>query len=74
MSGDSCPLTGLAAANAEEQLRKVTLVEDGSFPIVRNAVSVNLAPSKEDAGQGKGPIPLVGSGLMEEMRTLLSGR
>lgn len=74
MSEDNRPLTGLAAAIAGAKLRKVSRVEDGSFPSGGNTVSVNLASSKADAGRGNGPLPLGGSGLMEEMSALLARR
>ncbi|XP_076770750.1 protein enabled homolog isoform X12 [Arvicanthis niloticus] len=73
-SEDNRPLTGLAAAIAGAKLRKVSRVEDGSFPSGGNTVSVNLASSKADAGRGNGPLPLGGSGLMEEMSALLARR
>ncbi|XP_063128572.1 protein enabled homolog isoform X10 [Rattus norvegicus] len=74
MSEDNRPLTGLAAAIAGAKLRKVSRVEDGSFPSGGNTVSVNLASSKTDSGRGNGPLPLGGSGLMEEMSALLARR
>lgn len=49
-------------------------VEDGSFPSGGSTVGVNLASSKTDAGRGNGPLPLGGSGLMEEMSALLARR
>lgn len=49
-------------------------VEDGSFPSGGGTVGVNLASSKADAGRGNGPLPLGGSGLMEEMSALLARR
>lgn len=49
-------------------------VEDGSFPSGGNSVSSNLASSKAEAGRGNGPLPLGGSGLMEEMSALLARR
>ncbi|XP_031192984.1 protein enabled homolog isoform X22 [Mastomys coucha] len=73
-SEDNRPLTGLAAAIAGAKLRKVSRVEDGSFPSGGNSVSVSLASSKTDAGRGNGPLPLGGSGLMEEMSALLARR
>ncbi|XP_021053904.1 protein enabled homolog isoform X9 [Mus pahari] len=73
-SEDNRPLTGLAAAIAGAKLRKVSRVEDGSFPGGGNTVSVSLASSKADAGRGNGPLPLGGSGLMEEMSALLARR
>ncbi|XP_040595291.1 protein enabled homolog isoform X9 [Mesocricetus auratus] len=74
MSEDNRPLTGLAAAIAGAKLRKVSRVEDGSFPSGGSTVGVNLASSKTDAGRGNGPLPLGGSGLMEEMSALLARR
>ncbi|XP_057625415.1 protein enabled homolog isoform X6 [Chionomys nivalis] len=74
MSEDNRPLTGLAAAIAGAKLRKVSRVEDGSFPSGGGTVGVNLASSKGDAGRGNGPLPLGGSGLMEEMSALLARR
>ncbi|XP_054432624.1 protein enabled homolog isoform X2 [Pteronotus mesoamericanus] len=73
-SEDNRPLTGLAAAIAGAKLRKVSRMEDGSFPSGGNAVGVNSASSKSDAGRGNGPLPLGGSGLMEEMSALLARR
>ncbi|XP_036015070.1 protein enabled homolog isoform X16 [Mus musculus] len=73
-SEDNRPLTGLAAAIAGAKLRKVSRVEDGSFPGGGNTGSVSLASSKADAGRGNGPLPLGGSGLMEEMSALLARR
>ncbi|XP_060048413.1 protein enabled homolog isoform X2 [Erinaceus europaeus] len=75
MSEDNRPLTGLAAAIAGAKLRKVSRVEDASFPSGGNTIGVNLASSKTDAGRGNGPLPLGGSsGLMEEMSALLARR
>ncbi|XP_051042424.1 protein enabled homolog isoform X6 [Phodopus roborovskii] len=74
MSEDNRPLTGLAAAIAGAKLRKVSRVEDGSFPSGGSTVGVNLASSRTDAGRGNGPLPLGGSGLMEEMSALLARR
>ncbi|XP_076404226.1 protein enabled homolog isoform X13 [Peromyscus maniculatus bairdii] len=74
LSEDNRPLTGLAAAIAGAKLRKVSRVEDGSFPSGGSTVGVNLASSKTDAGRGNGPLPLGGSGLMEEMSALLARR
>ncbi|XP_048213538.1 protein enabled homolog isoform X8 [Perognathus longimembris pacificus] len=68
MSEDNRPLTGLAAAIAGAKLRKVSRVEDASLP------GVNSASSKSDMGRGNGPLPLAGSGLMEEMSALLARR
>ncbi|XP_058165330.1 protein enabled homolog isoform X2 [Dasypus novemcinctus] len=69
MSEDNRPLTGLAAAIAGAKLRKVSRVEDASFPS-----GGNTTPSKADTGRGNGPLPLGGSGLMEEMSALLARR
>lgn len=69
MSEDNRPLTGLAAAIAGAKLRKVSRMEDASFPSGGNSTS-----SKTDTGRGNGPLPLGGSGLMEEMSALLARR
>ncbi|KAF6274531.1 ENAH actin regulator [Rhinolophus ferrumequinum] len=69
MSEDNRPLTGLAAAIAGAKLRKVSRMEDASFPSGGNSAS-----SKTDTGRGNGPLPLGGSGLMEEMSALLARR
>uniref|UniRef100_A0A8C6QLW6 Protein enabled homolog n=1 Tax=Nannospalax galili TaxID=1026970 RepID=A0A8C6QLW6_NANGA len=74
VSEDNRPLTGLAAAIAGAKLRKVSRVEDVSFPSGGSAVGVNSASSKTDTGRGNGPLPLGGSGLMEEMSALLARR
>lgn len=74
MSEDNRPLTGLAAAIAGAKLRKVSRMEDASFPSGGGTVGVNSASSKADAGRGNGPLPLGGSGLMEEMSALLARR
>ncbi|KAF6073261.1 ENAH actin regulator [Phyllostomus discolor] len=74
MLEDNRPLTGLAAAIAGAKLRKVSRMEDGSFPSGGSATGVNAASSKADAGRGNGPLPLGGSGLMEEMSALLARR
>uniref|UniRef100_A0A2K5EGG5 WH1 domain-containing protein n=1 Tax=Aotus nancymaae TaxID=37293 RepID=A0A2K5EGG5_AOTNA len=74
MSEDNRPLTGLAAAIAGAKLRKVSRMEDASFPSGGNAIGVNSASSKTDTGRGNGPLPLGGSGLMEEMSALLARR
>ncbi|XP_053515571.1 protein enabled homolog isoform X9 [Artibeus jamaicensis] len=74
MSEDNRPLTGLAAAIAGAKLRKVSRVEDGSFPSGGSAAGSNAASSKADAGRGNGPLSLGGSGLMEEMSALLARR
>nr|BAC86739.1 unnamed protein product [Homo sapiens] len=74
MSEDNRPLTGLAAAIAGAKLRKVSRMEDTSFPSGGNAIGVNSASSKTDTGRGNGPLPLGGSGLMEEMSALLARR
>ncbi|KAB0403778.1 hypothetical protein E2I00_014715, partial [Balaenoptera physalus] len=73
-SEDNCPLTGPAAATAGAKLRKVSRMEDASFPSGGNNTGVNSALSKTDTGHGKGPLPLGGSGLMEEMSALLARR
>ncbi|XP_055437976.1 protein enabled homolog isoform X5 [Bos mutus] len=74
MSEDNRPLTGLAAAIAGAKLRKVSRMEDASFPSGGNTTGVNSASSKTDTGRGNGPLPLGGSGLMEEMSALLARR
>ncbi|XP_055003555.1 protein enabled homolog isoform X1 [Sorex araneus] len=74
MSEDNRPLTGLAAAIAGAKLRKVSRMEDASFPSGGNSTGVNSASSKTDSGRGNGPLPLGGSGLMEEMSALLARR
>ncbi|XP_045393081.1 protein enabled homolog isoform X8 [Lemur catta] len=74
MSEDNRPLTGLAAAIAGAKLRKVSRMEDTSFPSGGSAVGVNSASSKADSGRGNGPLPLGGGGLMEEMSALLARR
>ncbi|XP_043341692.1 protein enabled homolog isoform X9 [Cervus canadensis] len=74
MSEDNRPLTGLAAAIAGAKLRKVSRMEDASFPSGGNTAGVNSASSKTDTGRGNGPLPLGGSGLMEEMSALLARR
>nr|KAF6395216.1 ENAH actin regulator [Rousettus aegyptiacus] len=73
-SDDNRPLTGLAAAIAGAKLRKVSRMEDAPFPGVGNTTGVNSASSKTDTGRGNGPLPLGGSGLMEEMSALLARR
>ncbi|XP_040492060.1 protein enabled homolog isoform X5 [Ursus maritimus] len=73
-SEDNRPLTGLAAAIAGAKLRKVSRMEDASFPSGGTTVGVNPASSKSDTGRGNGPLPLGGSGLMEEMSALLARR
>nr|XP_006118090.1 protein enabled homolog isoform X2 [Pelodiscus sinensis] len=67
MSEDSRPLTGLAAALAGAKLRKVSRNEESSSPC-------GGALSKADSVRGNGPLPLGGSGLMEEMSALLARR
>ncbi|XP_062938943.1 protein enabled homolog isoform X4 [Cynocephalus volans] len=74
MSEDNRPLTGLAAAIAGAKLRKVSRMEDAPFPSGGNTIGVNSASSKTDTGRGNGPLPLGGSGLMEEMSALLARR
>ncbi|XP_044771915.1 protein enabled homolog isoform X1 [Neomonachus schauinslandi] len=73
-SEDNRPLTGLAAAIAGAKLRKVSRMEDASLPSGGTTVGVNPASSKSDTGRGNGPLPLGGSGLMEEMSALLARR
>ncbi|KAM9212446.1 protein enabled homolog [Dugong dugon] len=74
MSEDNRPLTGLAAAIAGAKLRKVSRMEDSSFQSGGSTVGVNSASSKTETGRGNGPLPLGGSGLMEEMSALLARR
>uniref|UniRef100_A0A8C2ULT7 ENAH actin regulator n=1 Tax=Chinchilla lanigera TaxID=34839 RepID=A0A8C2ULT7_CHILA len=74
ISEDNRPLTGLAAAIAGAKLRKVSRMEDASFPSGGSTTGVNAASSKADSGRGNGPLPLGGSGLMEEMSALLARR
>ncbi|XP_042636360.1 protein enabled homolog [Orycteropus afer afer] len=74
MSEDNRPLTGLAAAIAGAKLRKVSRMEDASFPSGGNTMGVNSSSSKTETGRGNGPLPLGGSGLMEEMSALLARR
>ncbi|XP_057582201.1 protein enabled homolog isoform X10 [Hippopotamus amphibius kiboko] len=62
------------AAIAGAKLRKVSRMEDASFPSGGNTIGVNSAASKTDTGRGNGPLPLGGSGLMEEMSALLARR
>ncbi|XP_064450548.1 protein enabled homolog isoform X5 [Mirounga angustirostris] len=73
-SEDNRPLTGLAAAIAGAKLRKVSRMEDASLPSGGTTIGVNPASSKSDTGRGNGPLPLGGSGLMEEMSALLARR
>ncbi|XP_051470510.1 protein enabled homolog isoform X5 [Apus apus] len=71
MSEENRPLTGLAAALAGAKLRKVSRGEDSSNSSGGGGSS---ASSKTDSGRGNGPLPLGGSGLMEEMSALLARR
>ncbi|XP_037987141.1 protein enabled homolog isoform X10 [Motacilla alba alba] len=68
---DNRPLTGLAAALAGAKLRKVSRGEDSSSSSGGGGGS---GSSKTDGGRGNGPLPLGGSGLMEEMSALLARR
>uniref|UniRef100_A0A8D0G4L3 ENAH actin regulator n=1 Tax=Sphenodon punctatus TaxID=8508 RepID=A0A8D0G4L3_SPHPU len=70
MSEDGRPLTGLAAALAGAKLRKVSRGDESSSL----SGGASSASSKTDAGRGNGPLPLGGSGLMEEMSALLARR
>ncbi|XP_021245933.1 protein enabled homolog isoform X6 [Numida meleagris] len=70
VSEENRPLTGLAAALAGAKLRKVSRGEDSSS----SSGGGGSAPSKTDSGRGNGPLPLGGSGLMEEMSALLARR
>ncbi|XP_033618151.1 protein enabled homolog [Fukomys damarensis] len=74
VSEDNRPLTGLAAAIAGAKLRKVSRMEDASFTSGGNTTALNSASSKADSSRGNGPLPLGGSGLMEEMSALLARR
>nr|XP_020837824.1 protein enabled homolog isoform X4 [Phascolarctos cinereus] len=74
ISEDNRPLTGLAAAIAGAKLRKVSRIEDSSSPSGGSATGVNSTSAKTDTGRGNGPLPLGGSGLMEEMSALLARR
>ncbi|XP_015477475.1 protein enabled homolog isoform X9 [Parus major] len=71
VSEDNRPLTGLAAALAGAKLRKVSRGEDSSSS---GGGAGGSASSKTDGGRGNGPLPLGGSGLMEEMSALLARR
>ncbi|NXQ94912.1 ENAH protein, partial [Sagittarius serpentarius] len=71
VSEENRPLTGLAAALAGAKLRKVSRGEDSSSSSGGGGGS---ASSKTDSGRGNGPLPLGGSGLMEEMSALLARR
>uniref|UniRef100_A0A7M4E4S4 VASP tetramerisation domain-containing protein n=1 Tax=Crocodylus porosus TaxID=8502 RepID=A0A7M4E4S4_CROPO len=68
MSEDNRPLTGLAAALAGAKLRKVSRGEESSS----SSGGTSSALSKADSSRGNGPLPLGGSGLMEEMSALLT--
>ncbi|XP_070590440.1 protein enabled homolog isoform X3 [Erythrolamprus reginae] len=70
MYEDYRPLTGLAAALAGAKLRKVSRNEDSPVP----SGGANSASPKTDTSRGNGPLPLGGSGLMEEMSALLARR
>ncbi|KAM6367118.1 protein enabled homolog isoform 2-T2 [Alca torda] len=72
VSEENRPLTGLAAALAGAKLRKVSRGEDSSSSSGGGGGS--SASSKTDSGRGNGPLPLGGSGLMEEMSALLARR
>ncbi|XP_074673896.1 protein enabled homolog isoform X4 [Strix aluco] len=71
VSEENRPLTGLAAALAGAKLRKVSRGEDSSSSSGGGGSS---SSSKTDSGRGNGPLPLGGSGLMEEMSALLARR
>ncbi|KAM6207939.1 protein enabled homolog isoform 2-T2 [Sarcoramphus papa] len=71
VSEENRPLTGLAAALAGAKLRKVSRGEDSSSSSGGGGGS---GSSKTDSGRGNGPLPLGGSGLMEEMSALLARR
>ncbi|KAM9016935.1 protein enabled homolog isoform 9-T10 [Ara ararauna] len=70
VSEENRPLTGLAAALAGAKLRKVSRGEDSSS----SSGGGGSASSKTDGGRGNGPLPLGGTGLMEEMSALLARR
>ncbi|KAM8810050.1 protein enabled homolog isoform 4-T4 [Eudromia elegans] len=70
VSEENRPLTGLAAALAGAKLRKVSRGEDSSS----SSGGGSSVSSKTDSGRGNGPLPLGGSGLMEEMSALLARR
>ncbi|KAM9564810.1 protein enabled homolog isoform 8-T8 [Guaruba guarouba] len=70
VSEENRPLTGLAAALAGAKLRKVSRGEDSSS----SSGGGGSASSKTDSGRGNGPLPLGGTGLMEEMSALLARR
>nr|XP_060610170.1 protein enabled homolog isoform X2 [Anolis sagrei ordinatus] len=70
MYEDHRPITGLAAALAGAKLRKVSRNEESPNP---SGGSSSASP-KTDSGRGNGPLPLGGSGLMEEMSALLARR
>ncbi|KAK4825115.1 hypothetical protein QYF61_024006 [Mycteria americana] len=72
VSEENRPLTGLAAALAGAKLRKVSRGEDSSSS--SGGGGGISASSKTDSGRGNGPLPLGGSGLMEEMSALLARR
>ncbi|KAJ7396821.1 enabled [Pitangus sulphuratus] len=74
VSEDNRPLTGLAAALAGAKLRKVSRGEDSSSSSGGGGGSASSTSSKTDGGRGNGPLPLGGSGLMEEMSALLARR
>ncbi|XP_064302422.1 protein enabled homolog isoform X4 [Phalacrocorax carbo] len=73
VSEENRPLTGLAAALAGAKLRKVSRGEDSSSSSGGGGGG-GSASSKTDGGRGNGPLPLGGSGLMEEMSALLARR
>ncbi|XP_009470789.1 PREDICTED: protein enabled homolog isoform X1 [Nipponia nippon] len=73
VSEENRPLTGLAAALAGAKLRKVSRGEDSSSSSGGGGGG-SSASSKTDSGRGNGPLPLGGSGLMEEMSALLARR
>ncbi|XP_075003326.1 protein enabled homolog isoform X1 [Calonectris borealis] len=72
VSEENRPLTGLAAALAGAKLRKVSRGEDSSSS--SGGGGGGSASSKTDSSRGNGPLPLGGSGLMEEMSALLARR
>ncbi|XP_014806259.1 PREDICTED: protein enabled homolog isoform X4 [Calidris pugnax] len=73
VSEENRPLTGLAAALAGAKLRKVSRGEDSSSSSGGGGGG-GSASSKTESTRGNGPLPLGGSGLMEEMSALLARR
>lgn len=63
-------LVSLSAATSFAHILCFTKGEDSSS----SSGGGGSAPSKTDSGRGNGPLPLGGSGLMEEMSALLARR